>query len=45
MNPPNSNAEAGAALIEAGISLLRISELFQVSTLTKPAKQTVLGKY
>jgi hypothetical protein len=44
-NFANSNAEEGAALIEAGISSLRISELFQVSTLTKAARQTVLGKY
>jgi hypothetical protein len=41
----NSNAEVAVALIEAIITSLRISELFQVSTLTIAARQTVLGRY
>jgi hypothetical protein len=39
------NAEAGVALVEARISSLKISELFQVSALTQAARQTVLGRY
>jgi hypothetical protein len=41
----HANAEAGAELIEARITSLKISELVQVSALTHAARQTVLGRY